>query len=648
MQVGRFWLAAVAALALIGCDDGGGGGDDPDGGGGGGCRADEVMCGGSCVDVDSNPRHCGGCGMACGAGEVCAGGTCDAMGCTGGTTECGGGCVDPSSDERHCGDCDVACAASETCTDGSCIAGPPPPSATCEAPIAPVDTSSPDHTVGDGTPGSCTHEALAAAVAEGGVIVFDCGDGPVTIQVTEALSLRTDADTVIDGGGTVTLDGGRDAGRQNRIFEYESPDFRATETLVTLQGLTLQNAEAPASDFTPQDAANPECAWGYKDGVGGALRMRDGRLHVIDCTFRNNHAASPGPDTGGGAIFAVGALEVVVVGSTFVGNEGSNGGALGLLQSDIVVYNSTFEGNRATGTGQNFGGASGCPDFNHAEQGGAGGNSGAIGIDGNSVETVEFCGVTFRDNEANELGTISRTPNRQRGTSTFHRCLFEGNHAGDGGGAIWMQDMEFSLTDSAVIGNTSDGLGGGIRIDQGPHGSTIRIENTTFAGNVASSSLGGGLVFSGEGLVRNCTFAENEAAGGEGFFGAAIVSHGPESQMLRIQNTVFWNNTDDHQWTPMTCSVGNPGTPVPLPGANNVQWPRTRNGDAMVEDNPCAEGTDFADAMLMPLADNGGPTPTMMPAAGSVVIGAGADCPDHDQRGEPRPTDTCAAGAVEP
>lgn len=519
-----------------------------------------------------------------------------------------------------------------------------PPPATCTPPISLVDTSSPDHVVGDGTPASCTHANLAAAVAQGGVITFSCGAGDHTITVPTALELRIDVDTVIDGGGTVTLSGGD----ESRIFEFDSPNYRVTTTRVVLQRLTLADARAPATDFTPQDSGNPECAWGYKDGEGGAIRMRDGRLHVIDCVFRNNHAAPTGPDTGGGAIYALGALEVIVVGSSFVGNEGSNGGAVGLLQTDGIFYNTLFEDNAATGVGQNFGGASGCPVFNHAEQGGAGGNSGAVGIDGNSVDRVEFCGVTFRENTANELGTVSRTPNSQRGLSTFNRCSFVGNHAGDGGGAIWMQDMELELFNSTIAGNTSDGLGAGVRIDQGPHGSTIRIVNSTFQGNVATNSLGGGLVFSGEGTLQNCTFAENEAAGGVGFFGAAIVAHGAESQGLEVLNTIFWNNVTDHEWTPMTCSVGNPGTPVPLPGSGNVQWPTLRNGPANNPDNACTTDIQFADAMLGPLQDNGGPTPTMMPAAGSVVIGLGADCPDTDQRGEPRPTGTCAAGAVEP
>ncbi|MBK7154825.1 MAG: hypothetical protein IPH72_24100 [Sandaracinaceae bacterium] len=318
------------------------------------------------------------------------------------------------------------------------------------------------------------------------------------------------------------------------------------------------------------------------------------------------------------------------------------------MQTDGIFYNTLFQDNAATGVGQISARQRLPCRVQPRGQGGAGGSSGAIGIDGNSVERVEFCGVTFRGNTANELGTVSRTPNSQRGLSTFNRCTFDGNHAGDGGGAIWMQDMELELFNSAIVGNTSDGLGAGVRIDQGPHGSTIRVVNTTFHGNVATNSLGGGLVFSGEGTIQNCTFAENEAAGGVGFFGAAIVAHGTESQGLEILNTIFWNNITNHEWTPMTCSVGNPGTPVPLPGSGNLQWPTLRNGPANNPDNACTTNIMFADAMLGALQDNGGPTPSMMPAVGSVAIGLGADCPDTDQRGEPRSTTTCTAGAVEP
>ncbi len=57
-----------------------------------------------------------------------------------------------------------------------------------------------------------------------------------------------------------------------------------------------------------------------------------------------------------------------------------------------------------------------------------------------------------------------------------------------------------------------------------------------------------------------------------------------------------------------------------------------------------------ADPMLAPLADNGGATPTLLPAADSPAIDAGndEDCPETDQRGVSRPQGSgCDIGAVE-
>ncbi|MDQ2677077.1 MAG: calcium-binding protein, partial [Actinomycetota bacterium] len=64
-------------------------------------------------------------------------------------------------------------------------------------------------------------------------------------------------------------------------------------------------------------------------------------------------------------------------------------------------------------------------------------------------------------------------------------------------------------------------------------------------------------------------------------------------------------------------------------------------------DHPSDDGG--TPALLGPLADNGGRTLTMKPAAGSPVIDAGGnDCPPADQRGRPRPRgEACDVGAVE-
>ena len=52
----------------------------------------------------------------------------------------------------------------------------------------------------------CTRAGIATALAAGGTTTFDCGPGPTIIDIAQELVI--DKDTVIDGGGTVTLSGG--------------------------------------------------------------------------------------------------------------------------------------------------------------------------------------------------------------------------------------------------------------------------------------------------------------------------------------------------------------------------------------------------------------------------------------------------------
>ena len=97
-----------------------------------------------CVDVRSDPRHCGACGRACCVGEWCAAGTC-VVGCSAGMTACRaagtgcGLCADLRTDPNRCGACDRPCAPGQVCADGSCVATtcavvtePPPPMGQCD------------------------------------------------------------------------------------------------------------------------------------------------------------------------------------------------------------------------------------------------------------------------------------------------------------------------------------------------------------------------------------------------------------------------------------------------------------------------------------------------------------------------------------
>jgi hypothetical protein len=259
-----------------------------------------------------------------------------------------------------------------------------------------VDTSSATPVVGTGTPASCTYAQLAAAVARGGVITFDCGTSPVTIAVTATLQLPTDRSTVIDGGNRITLDGGRAV----RILEWNSGNWQVNTNVLTLQHLALVNGKATPTDQIPTGRPAP-CSQGWNDGQGGAVFMRDGVFHAVDVTFANNQAALLGPDTGGGAVYLLGTKPATISRCSFLGNRASNAGGLGGLFATELVYDSLFDGNEATGNGANNDDATQCPDYMNAgqHQVGSGGNGGAMYSDGVAAD-VSLCGVQLRNNHA--------------------------------------------------------------------------------------------------------------------------------------------------------------------------------------------------------------------------------------------------------
>ncbi len=487
--------------------------------------------------------------------------------------------------------------------DGGGTSTPSP--STCSPPLQPADTSHPTAVVGNGAAASCTEDALATAVAAGGIVTFDCG-GPTTIALTKTIELPIDEDTVLDGGGTVTLDGGNAV----RVLDFNSPNYRATKTTVTLQHLTITRGKATGTALA---AAPAPCSQGFDlDGSGGGIFVRDGVLHVFDVTFDDDHAASPGPDVGGGGIYANGSLGVVVVGSRFDGNSGSNGGALGSLNSDLTLVNDEFTGNQATGNGENYIDSS-CA-VNGGESGN-GGNSGAVGIDGGSDGTVTICGCTFAQNVAGALGgALARTPDVAPQIMSIDRTTFDGNSAATGGGAMYIHNSMLNISASTLANNSAPGAGA-IQSDA----TTIAFVNDTFEGNAATSGLGGAMsLFSNGGSIQSCTFADNHADGGSGLFGAAIAG----GTALTIKDTIFWNNTSMDCGAPMTCQDGT------STGSTNLQWP-VQHVVCSTPDPACASGTTFADAMLSDLADNGGPTKTMRPALGAPRDRRGDELPGH-------------------
>jgi len=280
-----------------------------------------------------------------------------------------------------------------TVTDALPTPGNPDGHAAIPAEARLVDTSAPDHVVGTGTPASCTAARVAAAVAQGGVITFDCGPDPVSIPMTVTAKVHNDKpDVVLDGGGLVTLDGQG----ARRILYQNTCD----------QALVWTTSHCQDQDHPVLTVQRLGFAYGKASGTatmdgGGAIFVRGGRFRVIDSSFTDNRCASTGPDVGGAAIQVFSqyhGLPVYVVGSTFGGsatrrNQCSNGGAISSIGVSWTILDSLFVGNRAIGTGANPA-KKGTP---------GGGNGGAIYNDGNEM-TLHVEGTIIEGNTSNHEG----------------------------------------------------------------------------------------------------------------------------------------------------------------------------------------------------------------------------------------------------
>ncbi len=468
-------------------------------------------------------------------------------------------------------------------------AGVPPPAATCTLPAQLVDTSTPTTVVGTGTAASCTEAALDAAVAKGGIVTFDCGAAPATITVTKEVPVT--GDTTIDGGNLVTLSGGK----ATRILHIKSA-WNVATPLLTVQNLTF-------TDGYTTDVLNTTATT-----EGGAAIFEDGgSLTVIDCTFTNNQCATTGEDVSGGAINGQGIGTLIVQGSTFTGNVGSNGGAIGTQDENVTVVNSTFVGNKATGTGGNPGN---------------GGDGGAMSYDGAMVSWT-MCGDTFSNNAGTASGgAIFRVAYNDEAVN-IDRCTFDGNSVdpttGNAGG-VYLEYATITMTNTTISHNSAN-FGGGIWIG---HNAIAKIQNDTIAHNTAN--MGGGIWFAGgvTGTLLNVTVADNP---GNGMAGG--------DTGVTLQNALVDDNTEgaamlegevscDHTHSGAGVNMENPGDPS----------------------SPCTTSVLVEDPELGPLENNGGVTDTMAPAAGSPAIGKGTGCPSTDQRGEPRKS-PCTLGAYE-
>ncbi len=276
----------------------------------------------------------------------------------------------------------------------------------------------------------------------------------------------------------------------------------------------------------------------------------------------------------------------------------------------LTMTNSTISGN-GTGVGGVGGGsgAGGGPskygtfaDSGRAGTGGGGGRGGGLftggGYGGHSP--VHLTNVTIYGNRTGDGGT-----------------------GGPGGGGA----------DSTLGGGVGGwgGDGGGIWTEGAANGSEVVLVHVTIAGNGLGAA----------GLTGNSAKPDSGGCCGERGVGAGIDTGGryDNGSAVFLKDSIVANNGSNIEGDANCYQRYYPTYTDIVDQGGNVTW----------NDLTCPG--KVADPLLGVLANNGGPTQTLLPGAGGSAIGAVTSCiVNEDQRGLPRPGSgktNCDAGAIE-
>lgn len=236
---------------------------------------------------------------------------------------------------------------------------------------------------------------------------------------------------------------------------------------------------------------------------------------------------------------------------------------------------------------------------------------------------------TIRNNGL--LGSRSRTRrgggifNSEKGWILMMESTIDQNRASiEGGGVHLVNDTRPRFLNSAIIRNEAD-HGGGVSVRAAGTYHNPNFANCTFSGNHAND---GGAIWSDTDIsLTHCTVAANSATGNGG---GVFMDSGTATLYLAI----LADNGEDLYGDAELFSIR---SLIEVAAGGTV-------AGTVITDDP----------LLGPLADNGGPTRTMLPLPGSPAIDTEQpllpSCNFYlgDQRGVPRPQGTCLdLGAVE-
>jgi hypothetical protein len=342
---------------------------------------------------------------------------------------------------------------------------------------------------------------------------------------------------------------------------------------------------------------------------GGGIDFSSGQdgvishVNILNSLIEENTLdADDSPTIGGGINIRIQDAEVVIDGTTIrnnhagVGEDIGEGGGLYIAAATTMIRDSVITGNSSATTG---------------------GGIDSEAIEGSSTMTVE--NTTISNNTAAVYGG---------GVFNIAYAPQPGQHA------------DLVIRDSTISGNVSNIKGGGIaNLGFNSGLASIGVINSTVSGN--SANYGGAIYMAGGYSAMMLDFStvafSSAAAEGGGIYKDISGPTGP----ISISNSIVANNT-----APSKPDIGGEITSADYNHIGNV------TGGVFA---PAPHDVVGSDPQIGPLANNGGPTLTHLPAITSPVVnsipfganGCGSTI-STDQRGRVRPVGPgCDKGSVE-
>jgi predicted outer membrane repeat protein len=304
---------------------------------------------------------------------------------------------------------------------------------------------------------ACVVFLTAAGIVQGRTITVD-DDGPADFNAIQAaIDDANGGDVVEIQAGVYTGDGNRDVNFAGKAITVRSTDANdpnvVAATVIDCQGspraFNFRSGEGPNSALEGLTIKNA-----YSWQTGGAIFCEGSSPTIINCIFYYN-ISNVGGIEAGGAIAIVAGSSPVITNCVFEQNQGyTRGGAIACSNSEVLIEGCTFI--------ENYQGA-------------------ILGFGG---------GIYL-----------------EAAIATINSCLFIGNSADVGGGAIGaVSGSQAEIVNCAFVGNKSRSAGGAI-YDGGMFGlprSQFTLTNCIFWSNMVETPDRGDHISGGGGIIGHC------------------------------------------------------------------------------------------------------------------------------------------------